>query len=156
MKKITVILNEHVPGLGDKASVHHVTAGYAKNFLFPRRLADRATPDALAHTASEQRRIADAERKKAEETADIVRHLATMSITLSVPVNEQGVLFGGVHEKDIHTQLIKQGIDLIPETAIRIPEKIVRVGESIAHIILKGEAFPIRLHIVPSSSTRST
>jgi len=61
-----VILREHVEHLGKRGDVVKVAAGYARNFLLPRKLA-------LAVTEANKRQIererASAEAREAEETA---------------------------------------------------------------------------------------
>lgn len=62
-----VILLQDVKGQGKQGEIKEVSEGYARNFLFPRKLAEEATPQALK--ALEEKRRKE-ERLKAQELAD--------------------------------------------------------------------------------------
>src|SRR4029453_4763376 len=98
---IEVILKEHVEHLGQRGEIVKVADGYARNYLFPRKLA-------LAVTDENKRQIererAKAEARDAEEVRE-ARALATRleAIEITVPrrVGENQVLYGSVTSSDI-------------------------------------------------------
>jgi large subunit ribosomal protein L9 len=95
------ILLQAVETLGDRGEVVDVSPGYLRNFLVPRKLAQPATPGAIAEA---QRRMAAAEEaaKEAADRAEENAALLTKTVlTISQPAGEDGRLFGSVTAQDI-------------------------------------------------------
>jgi large subunit ribosomal protein L9 len=95
------ILLQTVETLGDRGEVVDVSAGYLRNFLVPRKLAQPATPGAIAEA---QRRMAAAEEaaKEAAERAEENAALLTKTVlTIPQPAGDDGRLFGSVTAQDI-------------------------------------------------------
>ena len=95
------ILLKDVEQLGERGDVIDVSPGYLRNFLVPRKLAQPATPAAIAES---QRRREAAERAaaeaaaKAEETAALLRKTV---LTISHQAGDDGRLFGSVTSQEI-------------------------------------------------------
>lgn len=108
-----VLLLEDVKGSGKKGEVINVSDGYARNFLFPRKMAEPA--DAQAINAANIQKSAAQHRKftagiKARETAQT---LEGHSIHVKARVGENGKLFGTVSGKEIAAALKEQkGVDV--------------------------------------------
>ena len=124
-----VILLEDVQGQGKKGEVINASNGYARNFLFPRKLAKPA--DAGVIKQIESRKESEAfhfseNKKKAEETK---KFLADKTLVFKTTGGSDGRLYGAVTAKDISDK-IKQdlGID-IDKRDITIPETIKLAGE---------------------------
>ncbi len=95
------ILLQTVDTLGDRGDVVDVSPGYLRNFLVPRKLAQPATPGAIAEA---QRRMAAAEEaaKEAAERAEENAALLTKTVlTIPQPAGEDGRLVGSVTAQDI-------------------------------------------------------
>ncbi|MET0972814.1 MAG: 50S ribosomal protein L9, partial [Thermoleophilaceae bacterium] len=88
------ILLKDTETLGERGDVIDVSPGYLRNYLVPRKIAQPATPAAIAES---QRRREAAERaveeaaKKAEETAALLRKTV---LTISHQAGDDGRLFG--------------------------------------------------------------
>jgi large subunit ribosomal protein L9 len=101
------ILLQSVERLGERGDVVDVSPGYLRNFLVPRKLAQPATPGAIAEA---QRRREAAERaateaaSKAEENAELLRKTV---LTIPHPAGDAGQLFGSVTAQEI-ADAIKQ------------------------------------------------
>jgi len=95
------ILLKDVDQLGGRGDVVEVSPGYLRNFLVPRKLAQPATPGAVAEA---QRRIEAAERavREAAERAQENAALLTKTV-LTIPhsAGEDGRLFGSVGAEEI-------------------------------------------------------
>jgi large subunit ribosomal protein L9 len=104
-----VILMESIEGLGTRGDRVQVARGYARNFLFPRKLALMAT-SAGARVFEEAERShrtrADRERSAAGSLAE---KMQDASITLYAQVGEDEKLFGSVTAQDIADALTEQG-----------------------------------------------
>jgi ribosomal protein L9 len=108
-----VILTEDVTNLGKKNSVVNVSDGYARNFLFPRKLAVEANEANMARL----KRVRDEEEKRIQKERDEAKALAErlnkLEVILKVKAGESGKLFGSVTSKDIADALKEQyGIEL--------------------------------------------
>lgn len=103
-----VILNQDVKSLGKKGQKVTVAEGYARNFLFPRKLAVEASAQAMTELknreASNQHKI-DMDIKNAKEAA---AKLNGKEIKISAKGGANGRLFGSITSKDIAEEMKKQ------------------------------------------------
>ena len=100
-----VLLEQDVKGTGKKGDIVNVSDGYARNFLFPKKLA--APADASAVNAANIQKSAAAHRRfeagvKAREDAKL---LEGQVVTLTARVGEGGKLFGAITGKEIAARL---------------------------------------------------
>ncbi|MHB9093519.1 MAG: 50S ribosomal protein L9 [Eubacteriales bacterium] len=96
-----VIFLQDVKKVGSKGDILEVAEGYARNYLFPRKLAVEATPGHLKDL--EQKKSSEA-RKKAqvkEEAKELANRLETLNVKMTTKVGEGGKLFGSITSKDI-------------------------------------------------------
>lgn len=108
-----VVLTQDVKGLGKKGELVSTSDGYARNFLFPRKLAVEANSQALSELknreASEKHRI-DTEIAAAKANAE---KLQGKTVKLSAKAGANGKLFGSVTAKDVATVISKEiGVQL--------------------------------------------
>ncbi len=108
-----VILQQDVRDQGKKGQMVEVSDGYARNFLFPRKLAVPATADAMnTMKLKEKARLRQIEEEKAlaQENA---KKLEGVVVKISAKAGENGKLFGSVTNKDISDALRAQhGIEV--------------------------------------------
>ena len=123
-----VILLQDVKGQGKKGEMLNVSDGYARNFLFPRKLAMEATTDALN---AKNIQDAAARRREAEEraAADALRkQLKEMPVRLQAKAGTGGRLFGSITTKEISEALKTQyGVE-IPKAKLVQEEPIKSFG----------------------------
>jgi large subunit ribosomal protein L9 len=95
------ILLKDVENVGERGDVIDVSSGYLRNFLLPRRLAQAATPGAIA----EAKRRMDAADKAAKDLADRAQENAALLsrtvLTIPQAAGDDGRLFGSVTATDI-------------------------------------------------------
>ena len=122
-----VILIESVRGLGDRGATVKVAAGYARNFLLPRKLAIAARGKAANQfkTLVEQAELRDAKQLKSAEAA--ASRFTGVSLTIPAHAGEEGVLFGSVTAANLSEELIKLGHE-VDKRHIEIDEPLKRVG----------------------------
>ena len=96
-----VILNADIKTLGKKGDLVNVSDGYARNFLFPRKLAVEANAANL-NTVS-QRESAKEYHKSVEikNAEDLKQQLEKISVTIKVKAGANGKLFGSVTSKEV-------------------------------------------------------
>ena len=108
-----VILTADVKGRGFAGDIVNVSDGYARNFLFPQKLAKEATTENLEiakqqQKANENRKLL--ERLSAEEAANKLKGL---KVVVKEKCGENGRLFGSVTSKEISEAILKQhGIEI--------------------------------------------
>ena len=123
-----VILLADVKGNGKKDEIINVSDGYARNFLFPKKLAVEATPGALKEI--EKKRAAEAAReaeRRAEAEAKALM-LKGKIINLTVKCGEKGRLYGSITSKDIVEALAAQAGITIDKRKILSDEPIRTYG----------------------------
>ena len=123
-----VILREDIDKVGARGQVVKVAAGYARNFLLPKRLAVPAT--AGNKKIVEQERLAALRREAKEKGSaeELAKLLATVTLTTTQKAGEQDVLFGSVTAKDINELLEKAGYT-IDRRKILLEAPIKTLGE---------------------------
>ncbi|MEQ8156155.1 MAG: 50S ribosomal protein L9 [Clostridiaceae bacterium] len=101
-----VILLEDVKKVGKKGDVVEMSDGYARNFLFPRKLAQEATQSNM-HILNTKK---ENERKKKlseiEAAQKLAAELKDKEINIKAKAGDQGRLFGAITSKDV-SELIK-------------------------------------------------
>lgn len=131
-----VILREDVDKLGSRGEVVKVAAGYARNFLLPKRLAVAASDSNKKIVEQERQAALRREAKEAADSAELAKMLNGVTITISQKAGENDQLFGSVTSKDIADLLEKQGYT-IDRRKIQMDGAIKTLGE---------HKVPIRLH----------
>jgi large subunit ribosomal protein L9 len=131
-----VILREDVDKLGTRGQLVKVAAGYARNFLLPKRLAVPATDANKKIIEQERQAHLRKEAKLAADAADLGKLMANVNVTIAQKAGENDQLFGSVTSKDIAEALEKQGYT-IERRKIVLDEPIKSLGEF---------KIPLRLH----------
>ncbi len=124
-----VLLLQEVKGVGDAGQIKEVAEGYARNYLFPKKLAVAATPAALKE--HEQRQAAEKKRqaKIDEEMRDLGKKMSGTTVKVRSKVGEGGKLYGSITTADIADALEKQIGQAVDKRKIEIEEPIRHVGE---------------------------
>ena len=116
-----VILIEDVAGKGKAGEIVNVSDGYARNFLFPKKLAKEATPQNL--NAANIRLAAEKHKKAVQKQSaeDMAKDLEGKTITITAKRGDGGKLFGAVTSKEVAAALKDEyGID-IDKKKINVP-----------------------------------
>jgi len=122
-----IILKADVPHLGKLLDVVQVKNGYARNYLFPRRLAVPATKEAK-HTLEKNRAAMEALfRKELAASEDIATKISAAQLTIERNVVEEERLYGSVSASDIATALKGLGFNIAKRQVI-LPEPIKQLG----------------------------
>jgi large subunit ribosomal protein L9 len=102
---LEVILRKDVDKVGLRGEVVNVARGYARNFLFPRGLADEATPARVTEVRKVEERRAKHEAKTFEDAQSVAERLAQVELRFDVKAGPTGSLFGSVTPTDIADEL---------------------------------------------------
>jgi large subunit ribosomal protein L9 len=123
-----VILQEDVNGQGKKGQLVNVSDGYARNYLFPRKLAVEATSGALnTYNQQEKSKKEHLEREKAKAKA-LAEKLAVSPVTVTAKAGEGGRLFGSVTSAEIAAAMNEQYGLSLDKRSIVLPEPIKHKG----------------------------
>jgi large subunit ribosomal protein L9 len=123
-----VILREHVDTLGRRGDVVKVAAGYARNYLLPRKL---ALPVTEASKRQIEREREKAEARDAEERAAaeaLGQRVSAIDISIARRVGENNTMYGSVTSADIAEALKAKGFE-VEKRKITLPEAIKSLGE---------------------------
>ena len=128
-----VILKEDIQNLGQQGDVVEVKAGYARNYLMPKKLA-------ILFTEQQQRSIEEAKRvetRKLEREKDqiesILKELKDLNLSLKMKSEEDNKLFGSVTKLDIVKLLEESGVN-IDKKYIDLASPIKTLGEHTVNV----------------------
>lgn len=123
-----VILLQDVKGQGKKGQLINVSDGYARNFLFPRKLAAEATADAMNSKKLQDEAAARRVEQEKQAARELKKKLEEVKVVIRAKAGTGGRLFGSVTTKEISEELARQhGVD-IPKTRLQLDEAIKSFG----------------------------
>ena len=123
-----VILREHIDNLGRRGDVVKVAAGYARNFLLPRKLALSVT-DGNRQQIDREKKGAEIKDAQERSTAEAYgQRLEQLEIEIARRVGENKTMYGSVTSADIAHALEAKGFE-IDKRKIQLPDPIKTVGE---------------------------
>ena len=144
-----VILRQDVIDLGYEGNIVKVADGYARNYLIPKNLAVKATPQNLRMFEQIRRKI-EIKRLRAKEDAEQLKtKLEALELVFFEKAGEDGKLYGSVTNMAIAEALEEKDV-VIDRKKIVIDEAIKTVGEHNAHAKLyHGVTASIKLTVNP-------
>jgi large subunit ribosomal protein L9 len=122
-----VMLMETIDNLGEAGSVVSVTEGYARNYLFPRKLAELVTPAAQKRLEKLQREREAAQKAMVAEATALAGRLEGVSVTLTVKTSDGEHLYGSIGAAEVVAALAEQGF-VIDKQAVEIADPIKELG----------------------------
>ena len=123
-----VIFIEDVPNVARAGQNKVVADGYARNFLFPRKLAVLESTGAAAAVEAHIKKVAKQRAIIEAEMAELAKVITGTEITLKAKVGEKGHLYGSVTGADIAAELGKTISREIDKRTIVLPQPIRDVG----------------------------
>ena len=96
-----VILQQDIPGTGKKGQLIEVSAGYARNYLIPRKLAAVADEAAMKEYTQRESSKAFHKQKELEEAQSLASRLSGITVRVQAKGGSGGRLFGSVTSKDV-------------------------------------------------------
>ncbi|MDD5569179.1 MAG: 50S ribosomal protein L9 [Candidatus Pacebacteria bacterium] len=130
-----VILLKNVAKIGDKNEVKEVSSGYARNFLFPKKLAIPATEENLLKWEEEQKNAEQKAEQDLLEMEKVASRLDGMEVVVEVKAGSEGQLFESVSKQKIAEKLKENGF-AVEKNQIVLEEPIKELGE-----------FPVKLEL---------
>lgn len=143
-----VILLQDVDKLGSKGELANVSDGYARNYLFPRKLAETATPSRVAVIRQAMQEKAERERReadRAEETRDL---LSKTVLTIPAQVGAGDKLFGSVTKEDIATAIYAARKIRVDKRNVELEDPIKTVGTFMVKVAVHGSVDPAEVKVI--------
>jgi large subunit ribosomal protein L9 len=149
---IEVILKEHVEHLGRRGEIVKVADGYARNYLFPRKLALAVTEE---NKKQIERERVKAEARDAEEqmTAQaLATRIEAIELSIGRRVGENDTLYGSVTSADIAEALSGRGLP-VDRRRIQLTDPLKTLGDHTVPVKLHREVTAqIKVKVVPASA----
>ena len=144
-----VILQKDVPNLGDAGEIKEVAAGYARNYLLPRKLVIAASSGSTRVLQHQQDVIKRKTMKRNKEMSAVAENLKALdAIEIPVRVGAKNKLFGSVTSMQIATVLQEKGFS-VDKRKVEMGEKVRALGAFKVKIRLADEIIvPLTLNIV--------
>jgi large subunit ribosomal protein L9 len=142
-----VIFLKDVPRVGKRHDIKEINDGYAMNFLLPRKLAEPATPKAIAELEKRKKNL---EIEREVQTDLLMRNLEEIRgkiVLFKAKADEKGHLFSGIHKKEIVEEMKKQNHADIDEDFIILEKPIKKTGEHEIPIEVKGKKSSFKIKI---------
>ena len=123
-----VILLDNIKGVGKKDEIINASDGYARNYLFPKKLAVEATKENLSKLDSKNEANKFKKQNEINEAEEIAKQLKEITLTIQVKAGESGKIFGGVTSKEISENLKNQYKIEVDKKKIEVKETIKNLG----------------------------
>jgi len=146
MKKVEVLLRDNVKSLGNCGDIVQVARGYARNFLFPRRIAVEANEDNKKAMVRRRARLDAEETVRIAELDARVASLAGVTVKTTARAEEGGGLYGSVNAAQV-ADLLKQAGHAFDEKDVRMDAPIKSVGTHAVRVHVHGDRFA-EVHVV--------
>jgi large subunit ribosomal protein L9 len=131
-----VILREHVENLGQRGDVVKVAAGYARNYLLPRKLALPVTAENRRQVEREHKVAEARELAERQDAEGVSARMADLELSFARRVGENDTLYGSVTAADIAQALAERAFD-IEKRKVHLQEPLKQLGEF---------TVPVKLH----------
>lgn len=136
-----VILTKDVKAQGKKGDLINVSDGYARNFLFPKRLAVEASKQALNELEGKNAAAQFHKNMEEKKAHDLAEQLKEVTVKLSAKAGEGGKLFGKVTSKDVAAALEAQTGIKVDKRKIDLPDGIKNCGTTEVRVSLYPQIF---------------
>ena len=159
MAKTEVILTSNIVGLGGESDNVRVAAGFARNFLFPQRLAVPVTSANKRQLEALKQRRAEREAHEFNHMTELAKALQKLVCIIKVKTGEDGKLFGAVTSGMIADELKHQFDITLDKKKIHLAHSIRQVGEIEVELNLHAEvkgALKVRVESTTPMATPAT
>ena len=133
-----ILLIKPVEGLGGEGDQVKVRAGYARNYLLPRKIAVSLNAANKKHVEALKKRRAGREQEELSGAQELAKKLEKTSLAFAVKTGEGGKMFGAVTANDIHDKLTAAGIT-IDKKKIHLHTPVKTLGKHTVKVKLHAD-----------------
>jgi len=137
-KTVEILLREDIEHLGNCGDVVSVASGYARNYLFPNRLAQVANAENIKMIARRRERYDAARAERLKEYEALAASLADVSLHTIENADRDGRLYGSVNAAAI-VKLLAEAGHKIEERQVRLAAPIKEVGGTEVELHIHAE-----------------
>lgn len=127
-----VILKQDVKDLGEKGKMVNVADGYARNFLFPRKLAIPVNKSTLKTFKTEVSDKEHKEQRELERAKEKAEQLSKVKFIIHAKAGDEGKLFGSVTAQDVVDAVKKQFDYEISKRKLQMEDHVKFLGKYVA------------------------
>lgn len=144
-----VVLNENVKGLGKKLDVVNVSEGYARNYLFPKKLASIADNKSVSEATTKKEAIKFKQDTEREKSLKIKEEIEKQTLEFKSKAAEGGKLFGSITSKEIAEELKRVCGITIDKKKVSLENTIKTTGMYTAKVKLyEGISANLKVRVV--------
>ena len=123
-----VILRDHVDNLGRRGDIVKVAAGYARNYLLPRKLALLVTEGNRKQIERERAKFEAREAEERKVVDALAARLASVEVVIARRVGDTEALYGSVTASDIAEAINAKGFE-IDRRKLQLAEPLKKIGD---------------------------
>ncbi len=143
-----IVLHQGVRGLGNRGDVLDVADGYARNFLIPQGLAQRANAGVEAQAEAMRKAWNQKNTQQREAAEEVAKTLVAKTIVIAARASGEGKLFGSVNTGDIADAIESQTGVVLDRKSIHLDEGIRSVGTHSVKVQPHNDVeFPVTLEV---------
>ena len=144
-----VILLDNIKGVGKKDQIINASDGYARNFLFPKKLAVEANNENMAKLKAKENSNQYKKSQEKEEAQKLSERLNGILVKISVKAGENGKIFGSITSKEIADTLKEEYKIDIDKKRIDLKEPIKTLGNfSVSVKLYEGVTGILKIQII--------
>jgi large subunit ribosomal protein L9 len=143
-----IVLHQGVRGLGNRGDVLDVADGYARNYLIPQGLAQRANAGVEAQAEAMRKAWNQKNTQLREAAEEVAKTLVAKTIVITARASGEGKLFGSVNLGDIAEAIEAQTGVVLDRKSIHLDEGIRSVGTHSVKVQPHTDVeFPVTLEV---------
>ena len=147
-----VVLSKDVKELGKAGQVVNVAEGYARNFLFPRKLATSADAGALKQIETKKKILELKLEHQIADAKEIAERLKGTKVTIKGKTGTGTKLYGSITTQDVADALLKQQHIKLDKRSINLADAIKTTGAHEASIKLHHDvSVSVTVEVVPEA-----
>lgn len=149
MNNMKVILKQDIKGVGKKDQIINASDGYARNYLFPKKLAVEANNENMSLLKAKQNSNEFKKSQEKQEAQKICDKLEKINLKITVKAGANGKIFGGVSSKEIADNLEKQYKIKVDKKKIDLKETIKNLGTfNVSIRLFEGVTGNVKVNVV--------
>ena len=155
MATTNVLLREDIESLGGRGEIVRVKAGYARNYLLPRKLAVEATASNVRQIEHERAALLRREARERGSAEAQATEMNKLHLDFVRRVGEHGILYGSVTSMDITEALKERGYE-VDRRRVLLREPIKEAGDFTVQVRLHRDvSVEIPVTVTPEGGARS-
>ena len=144
-----VILLDNIKGVGKKDEVINASDGYARNYLFPKKLAVEANTENMAKLNNKKEAALYKKGQEKQNAEELAKKLKGIMLKIKVKAGENGKIFGGVTSKEISDNLKTQYNFEVDKKKIELKETIKTLGSfNVSIKLFEGVTANLKVEVI--------